>query len=326
MEIVIDKRIELMTVIQTLCGYWDNLAMKYSNNPLHQCKYKENVKEYFVKHKSHETIKLYSNLCKEVMDIGAFIYLVLCYSTLPKLDIMADYENNFGKISISPFPYEKFISSLRIFYEDTNFEYFWGNNQNEYITIINDYGVKTELSENTVLDYLGGKINNYNIIISPLVMGNFGIKVNTNMNEVLHYSVISPYDYKNNKYIYGPLNLKKGYLWHEISHLTVNDLTRNYMSQLNIKEKKIPEIFVENLYTDIETIINEYIIRAITIRLFKINNENTFVEYLVKKDTSKGFDKIELVKKYIEKKCEEDNKLIKDIRYKDLMEYVLSII
>ena len=51
MEIGIDKRIELMTIIQTICNYWDDLSIKFGNNPLYKCKYKENVKEYFEKYK-----------------------------------------------------------------------------------------------------------------------------------------------------------------------------------------------------------------------------------------------------------------------------------
>jgi hypothetical protein len=38
-----------MTVIQTRCGYWDNLAIRLTGNPFYQCKYKENAKEYFGK-------------------------------------------------------------------------------------------------------------------------------------------------------------------------------------------------------------------------------------------------------------------------------------
>jgi hypothetical protein len=55
MEIIIDKRIELITVIQTLCNYWDNLSLNSTKKYLF--KYKDNVTEYFKKYKTHEIIK-----------------------------------------------------------------------------------------------------------------------------------------------------------------------------------------------------------------------------------------------------------------------------
>jgi hypothetical protein len=324
MEILIDKRIELMTIVQTLCSYWDSLSIKSTGNPLYRCKYKENVKKYFEKYKNHETIKLYKDFCNDIMDISAFINMALCYSNPPELDNIADYENNFGKKIGSLFPYQKFVKGIRKFYIDTYFEQFYKNNQNEYTNILNNYGDKKELSENAVLNYLENKIRDYTIIISPLVMGCYGIKVNTNKNKILQYSVISPYDYNDNKYIFGTTNLKREYIWHEIGHLTINDLTRAHINQFYIHEKHIPEIFVKHFYTDVETIINEYVIRGITIRLFEMSREKGFVEYLIETNIQKGFREIELVKEYIKNNCEENNKFIKDDRYKNLMEYIIN--
>jgi hypothetical protein len=259
MEIIIDKRIELMTIIQTLCDYWDNLERHFSYSPLYQCKYKENVNEYFGIYREHKILKLYKHLCNDIKDISAFLNLALCYSYPPELINVANYENNFGHIKTTTFPYEEFMNGLKQFYIDTDFERFHKNSLNEYTQMLNDYGDKSKLSVNVVSDYLGNNIDNYNIIISPLVMGCFGIKVKTNENEVLNFSVISPYDYKDNKYIFGSRNFKKYYLWHEICHLIINDLTRKYLNQFNVKEKQIPKTFSNNFYTNVETIINEYI-------------------------------------------------------------------
>jgi hypothetical protein len=323
MEIVIDKRIELITIVQTLCNYWENLSIKFNNKKLYQCKYKENVKEYFERYKGHEAVKSYDVLCQYIMDISAFLNNALCYSDPPELDNIANYEYNFGKIYDFSFLYEEFINELRQFYKDTDFDKFYENNKDEYTHILNDYGGKSELSVNTVLDYLGSNAENYNVIIAPLVMGNFGIKVKTNKNEMLNYSVMSPYDYKENKYIFGPTNFKKFGIWHEIGHLTINDLTSSYINEFNVYEKHIPEIFVKNFYTTVETIINEYIIRAITIRLFETNGENEFAKFMVQRDTQKGFINVVSVKEYIKKNYEENNKFVKDNRYRNLIEYLI---
>jgi hypothetical protein len=94
MEIIIDQRIELLTIIQTLCGYWDNLAQKYYQKTLFQCKYKDNIKEYFRKYEQHETLVLYKNICNDEQNISAFLQLVLSYSEFPAFNKTADYKKN----------------------------------------------------------------------------------------------------------------------------------------------------------------------------------------------------------------------------------------
>lgn len=323
MEIIIDKRIELMTIIQTLCGYWDNLSIKSTNKYLHQSRYKKNVQEHFEKYRKHKIIELYSVLCNDITDISFFLNMALCYSDPPELDNTANFEINFDEISRMIFPYEEFINELRDFYFNTDYERFFQNNQSEYDQILNNYGNIIKLKTHLISDYLDAKTENYTVIISPMIFGNFNIKINTHENRILHYSLISPFDYKDELYNFGSLNLKKSIIWHEIGHLTINDLTKNHITHFKINEKEIPEIFIRNFYTNIETIINEYIIRAITIRVFEINGESDFIRSLMELSIQNGFKNIETIKKYIEKHFEENNKLIKDNRYKELIEYII---
>jgi hypothetical protein len=294
------------------------------NKLLCQHKYRENVKEYFDKYKNHKVIKLYNTLCNDILDISAFLNMALCYSNPPKLENIASYENNFGSISNTAFPFEEFINALRRFYIDTDFEIFYKNNQSEYSQMLNNYGNKEKLSVNTIEKYLSSKVVNYNIILSPLVMGNFGIKMKITDKEIMQYSIISPYDYTGNNYIFGPINFIKSVLWHEICHLTINDLTKKYINYFNIDKIKVPEIFVSNLYTTIETIINEYIIRAIVLRMFEINGELEFMDNLIKIDIDKGFKDIEKIKSFIIENCEYNGELIKSNKYQNLIEYILN--
>jgi hypothetical protein len=325
MEILVDKRIELLAVIQTIAQYWDNLSLKFFNKKLFQCKYKEDVDKYFNKYKNHETVKLYGELCNNVQDFSAFINLILCYSDPPNLDNIANIENNINSFINLNIPYNKFISGIKHFYEDTNFEYYFKNNKNEYEKLINDYMNKNDLKEfvNIVDIYLGSDTKNYSIVISALLMGNFGIKILSNKNITYNYSVISPFDYKENKYIFGSKFSILELLWHEISHLTINDLTKNYIDQFDISCKIISNDFIKHFYTDIETIVNEYIIRAMTIRLLEINYGERTVENLIQDNIQKGFKEIESIKNYISKNCEKDNKFLKE-GYKELMEFVIN--
>jgi len=326
MEIIVDQRIELMAVIQTMVHYWDNLALMYSNKKLFKCKYKENVDKYFEKYINHETIKLYSELSNNVQDISTFTNLVLCYSNPPNLDSIANIENNINSLFKLNIQYENFINGLKRFYKDTDFRYFFESNRNEYEILMNDYMCRNDLNKyvNIINIYLGSITENYTIVISALLMGCFGIKILTNENVTYNYSVISPYDYKENKYIYGSKFFVLDVLWHEIGHLTINYLTKNYINQSNISQKIISNDFVKHFYTDIETIVNEYIVRAITIRLLEINYGEKIVEDLIKGNIQKGFTEIGAIKNYISKNCEKDNKFTREEGYRELMDYVIN--
>jgi hypothetical protein len=326
MELSVDKRIELMAVIQTLDHYWDNLSMKYSDKKLFKCKYKKNVDNYFKKYKKHETVKLLSKLCNTVHDISTFINFILCYTIPPKFDSIANIENNANCLIKENIPHENIIDGVRHFYEDTNFEYFFENNRNEYEKLINDYINKNDLENyvNIVDIYLGNHTKNYTVAISALLMGNFGIKILTRENITENYSVISPLDYKEKKYIFGPEYSILDNLWHEISHLTINDLTKSYISLFNINNKEVSEVFIKQFYTSIEAIVNEYIIRAITIRLFEINFGEKTAENLIQYEIQKGFKEIVSIKNYISKNCERCQKFTKEEEYKKLLKYVIN--
>ncbi|MCL2186630.1 MAG: DUF4932 domain-containing protein [Treponema sp.] len=311
MEIDIDHRIELITVIQTLCNYWDNLAQKYSGKKLFFCEYKENIIKYFEAFKQNEIPDLCNKLFNDETDISAFLTLVLNFSNPPQMSKIFDhYENK----------YEYFIDSLRKFYKETKFDRFLENNQYIYDKILNDFSNKEELNKEIkiIFEYLDIENINYKIIISPLVFGNFGINTDTK-----NYIIKSPFDYKDDKYIFGPKESIRNNIWHEIGHTAINDLTKKYFDITKYKQIEISEIFINKFYNNAETIINEYIVRAIANLLEKENNcARALLDYEIKS----GFREIEKVKKFIFENCSVNNKFIKDDSYAKLVNFVVGVI
>jgi hypothetical protein len=309
MEIYIDQRIELITIIQTLCSYWDNLSQKYFNKTLFQCKYKENIFQYFEKYQQNEILSLCNNLCNNEQDISAFLTLILNYSQPPELNKI--FNNNENK-------YEHFIENVRNFYTEANIKYFFENNKNEYEKILNDFGNKEIILKDigSIFNYFDIHNKNYKIIISPLILGNFGISIGMD-----NYILISPLEYNENKYIFGSNESIRNIIWHEISHTVINNLTKKYFNYSKYESMEKSNILVNNIYNNMETIINEYIIRSITYLLEKDNNcSKALLDYEIKS----GFNKIEEIKEYIIKNCTENNKFVKDKKYKGLIDYVIN--
>jgi hypothetical protein len=314
MEIIINQRIELLTVIQTLCGYWENLSQKFYGESLYQCKYKDNIKEYFEKYKRHETLELYNHLSDYISDISVFLKVILCHCEPPELNLIANYDENIDHV-------DNFINSLKKFYTDTNFQYFFESNKNEYDKIRNDFlnTAKILTKSKFIFEYLGIDDKNYKIILSPLVFGNFGFKIKTFETQTLGYTIISVYDCKDGNYLFGTEESIKRLLRHEISHTVINDLTEKYLNQSIIKNMNIPDVFVKQFYNSIETIINEYIIRAITYSLEE-ENKASVLDYEIKN----GFTEIKDIGNYIKENCENKGKLLKDENYIKVIKFVIE--
>jgi hypothetical protein len=309
MEIYIDQRIELITIIQTLCKYWDNLAQNFYNKKLFQCKYKENITQYFEKYQQNKILSLYNNLCNDEQDISAFLTLILNYSQPPELNKVFNHNEN---------KYEYFIENVKKFYAEANINYFFENNKNEYEKILNDFGNKENILKDigSIFNYFDIDKKIYKIIISPLIIGNFGISIGTD-----NYILISPLEYKENKYIFGSNESIRNIIWHEISHTVINNLTKKYFNHSKYENVEKSNIKVSNLYNNMETIINEYITRSITYFLEKDKNcAKALLDYEIKS----GFNKIEEIKEYIIKNCTKNNKFIKDKKYIGLIDYVIK--
>jgi hypothetical protein len=289
-----------------------------SGRKLFGCKYKDEISKYFEKSKYSEILQFYENLSNEEQDISAFLEMVLCHSQPPELNLIAVYNRKYDT--------DKLFDLMRKFYFESDFPYFFDKNKDEYEKILSDFGDKEKLikSSEHIFDYLGADNKNYEIIVSPLVMGNFGMKINKHNNETVNYVINSPFDYRENKYIFNDPESLKYNLWHETGHTVINDLTRKYLSQIDTRNIKVPDIFRKNFYTNAETIINEYIIRAITLRLSELSDDKNVTLSFLDNEIKKGFKETENIKNYITKNCEDKNKLIKDDNYKDLVNFVIS--
>jgi hypothetical protein len=243
--------------------------------------------------------------------------MVLNCSELPEFRLTNNESKYFKDIEIPII-----INSIRKFYEDTNFKYFFENNIREYEKIINDYPNKECIKKETncIFKYLGIDDKCYTIIISPLVLGNYGLR-----SEKMNYIIISPigYDYLEDKYDFGTVNDIKNILIHEICHPVIDNLTNVYIDHFKIKDKKAPENFMQHAYGDMDVVISEYIIRAITNLLEKDEN---FGKQLLEEDIETGFKDIEKVKIFIKKNCEKNGKFTKERNYKKLLSYIIELL
>jgi len=90
---------------------------------------------------------------------------------------------------------------------------------------------------------------NYKIIISPLILGNFGISIGMD-----NYILMSPLEYKENKYIFGSKESIRNIIWHEICHTVINNLTKRYLDQSKYENMEKSDILGNNFYNNISKV------------------------------------------------------------------------
>jgi hypothetical protein len=146
----LNKKVELMAVIQTIDNYWNNSALKFFNKKLFQCKYKENIEKYFEKYKNHETITLHNKLWNNVQDISTFINFVLCYSSPPEFYNIANSKNNLPSGDIQ-FTCEELINERAHYYRDIQEN---GYTIIDYIFVIKYKNIRKMSNPLAVMDWI----------------------------------------------------------------------------------------------------------------------------------------------------------------------------
>lgn len=140
----------------------------------------------------------------------------------------------------------------------------------------------------------------YNIILSPLIMGGYGPKVKTADGKTKVYGIIGPIRSNMSGDIEFSTEYVRDIVLHEFSHSFVNPITTKNIDEVNKYKslyKPISEIMKKQAYADWETCVNEHIVRAVTTRIAYIYEGEAAGEKALKYEKSNGFI-------YIDNLCE----------------------
>lgn len=267
LNVYVDPRIELLSIIQYLADFNYKYIMIYNKDTI----YKVDVDNYFSPYKNHQVVSLYEEMVKY-----GFIYHVP-----PQLILYLDdkYEEQENKT----IPYhevilraggrskiKELIRQMGDFKNETKFDDFYKNHQEYYHKITTD--IQNKLKSNNCLEnlieYYGVEQNSYNIIVVPLYLGGYGIRIPGKDEKLDIFCVIPPVE--NLQYL-------TSFVWHEFSHSYVDPLTEENRNEVN-KYKDlftpISNIMEKQAYGTWETCVNEHIVRAVTSRLsYKVFGE-----------------------------------------------------
>ena len=181
--------------------------------------------------------------------------------------------------------FNKLISK---FTNEVNYNMFFESNNKMYQKTLKDVvKLPSNFNVQDIEEFYGYKKGSYNIILSPLIAGAFGISNNDDL-----YCIKGMYLKENEYYSQETFIFN---LFHEFSHPYVNPLYDKYKNKFKVTNKFLEEAKVNGLessYKGIATLINEYVVRANEYILAKkyIN-----LDYYIENNKKRGYTYIDLL-------------------------------
>lgn len=285
LNLSIDPRIELLSVIQSLSFY----PRIQRDNP-----YYNTIQTHFQAFKNSDAVLLTNKLSKIGFSYDAPIEFVLHLTQPNECKRSLAYSENSINRAEGYTNLNNYQKALHQFATKTDFDKFWKHNKAFYHQIID--ACIPELSDidyiTTLERYLKLSNNSYNIIISPLAIGGYGPSLSREDGTTDFYACVPLNWGQSNEIPYLKKEDFQVYLWHEFCHSFINPETQKYTRMIEksaILFNPIKDEMSKQAYTNWQTCVNEHIIRAINIRLTEIHIGRAKAEEILNNELKNHF-------------------------------------
>ena len=297
-NILVDPRIELLAVVQFLSGY----DQRYGLMTRFDFSYKQDVKKYFSKHKSHSAVKLFDRMSAEGFSFDAPPAAMLYLSKPPELTAERPFTEYLNKKAGGAEQLKKFIEQLRDFAKETEFMSFFKTHHGTFQHMVDRAQEKTGGINyaQTLRDYYGMSQNSYNIILAPLFVGGFGPRIEHSDGKYDIYNILGPMNMRDGHPAFGSEESFRTIAWHEFNHSFVNPTTEIFSRDIDHYKALYEPISTRmkgQAYSDWQTCVNEHIVRAVTTRLAYREISSEAGEQALRREIERGFA-------YVEALCE----------------------
>ncbi len=263
LNVVVDERMELLTVVQYLSGYPilnqnENLA------------YRNDIDRYFAAMKLHPAVLLNKKIYRRYFGFDKPVNWVYHFS-FPELKqtvaFTKDEEESYHYKDNSD-TLDMLRNELKAFYNRSNFKAFFKAHKNYYDSMIRP--VKKELAEYDVVrvmeEHYGERNRSYTIVLCPMLHdGGYALSIEQKGGNDC-YAVVGPGD---DSAVMGPGfdvgNVLSEYVLHEFSHNFCNPLIDRYFAALEKDSclfAPIKESMKDQGYGSWKVVLYEYLTRA----------------------------------------------------------------
>lgn len=260
-SVVVDERMELLTIIQYLSGY---PVLTQAD-----LKYKKEIDDYFRDFRDHPAVMLNRNIYERFFGFDApptYLY----HFSFPGFKQIADFSEN----DLRAFEFDKhadtfslLLSHFKDFYKRADFHRFYTTHKGFYDSLTGP--VQGKIGESNVIEIMEehyGKTNKeYNVVLVPLLHdGGYGPMVHKGNSNIL-YAVIGPMYTSKEFPEFDVKNILSEYVIHEFSHSFCNPLIAENLKELakdSCLLKPIIESQREQGYGSWEGCLYEHFVRA----------------------------------------------------------------
>lgn len=270
-EVRIDPCVELSIIAQYLSG-----AEPYTKL---ESEYKARIDLYFDEYKNHDSINQIRKIHKQGFNYSKPFEIMISCSFENSIQLSPSrieiFEEKFGEGAV-----ESYIDNLNDFAEVSNYNNFYNSEKEFYNSILDDVSKKFQETSciKDLEHFYGYNQNSYTVILSTLLhTGGYGTIKNYEDGVGDIYSILGP-DLEG-----GTFSNPTLMLYHEFGHSFVN-----YLSEANKSEiSKYSFILKGNesklsarAYQGVETVINEYIVRVVDVKIkVKLNSNIDLTKY-----------------------------------------------
>ncbi len=259
-SITVDSQIELLAVVQHFTSWAQKGHIKSKTA------YKYDIDQYFGEFKDHPAVTYAESLIDANFAYDAPVQFMLYHDDPPELVQKAPYSDYLIKRADGDENLMEFADKLRDFARSTDFMRFYNAHKPLYDTLIAEVDSLFEGNNyvQTLEDFYGESRNSFNLILSPLFSGNYGIPIKTEEGYDL-YAVIGPCSIRGKRTTFACLNYLESITLHEWSHPFVNPLVdQNYelfMKSIALFEP-IKRMMQRQAYPNWRVTLYEHLVRA----------------------------------------------------------------
>ncbi|HUH11567.1 MAG TPA: DUF4932 domain-containing protein [Longimicrobiales bacterium] len=285
LRVLVDPRIELMSVVQLLADY-----------PLvtrHGFAYRQEVARRFEPWRAHHAVTLFRELGGQGFSFDAVPKLMVALSEPPLLVVQDALPRDVVARAGGEESVQGFVQALREFAFESDFTGFFLENDSLYGALVADAAPHAAAALAALRDYLGSELGETLLVLGPLLHdGGFAALQERRAGLARAYAFLGPEGVQGGQPDFGSPARIGATLWHELAHTVVNPLTAAHEERVAATApllEPVAEAMARQAYRRWETVVNETVIRALTSRILAVEVGEAAGERALADDEEKGF-------------------------------------
>jgi hypothetical protein len=284
-EVSVDRRIELLSVIQLLSGYFLTTQ--------HDTTYKREVASYFAPHANHRAVTLFKEMSAGDFRFSDVPDAVLRFSPPPALDQRMPITPAIAAAAGGEARLLELIAAMRDFAQVSDFESFYRAHEGEYGALAERARPGVTTLGRDLQSYTGQRIDHATVVLGPLLHdGGFAALYDLPGGRAEAFAFIGPVTATQGQPDFGDERRLSELAAHEFAHLVVNPLTAASRADIDASAANLAPIaraMQRNGYSEWHVAVSEHVIRGLTARLIARRWGEAEGEAAIRKEVEGGF-------------------------------------